>query len=370
MRKRKLWKQVVSLAVSAVLLISAPTVSAAEGGQNPQTEEADANGFVIENSGVKKYTGNAAEVVIPEGVTHIKYGAFSGCSSLSEINVSESNEFYASEDGCLYNKEKTELVFCPGAKEEITISGTMTEIRSDAFSNCWNLKTIKISEGVTNIDNNMFASCRNLSSISIPGSVTNIGKQAFDNCSNLKIYGKEGSYAQTYAQEKGLSFTIGEIPEHTPGPESTPEPEPEPVPQPVRKRFLSFCDVRLNTTSYTYDGKAKTPAVTVKDGYQTLTKDTDYTVSYQNNVNVGTATVIVTGIGNYTETVTVDFTIEKAEVRQKEISKCKITLSTTSYTYDGKIKKPAVTVKDGKTTLKLGTDYTVSYKNNKNAGKA
>ena len=170
-----------------------------------------------------QYCDSLPSITIPENVINIGEEVFSGCSSLSEINVSESNEFYASEDGCLYNKEKTELVFCPGAKEEITISGTMTEIRSDAFSNCWNLKTIKISEGVTNIDNNMFASCRNLSSISIPGSVTNIGKQAFDNYSNLKIYGKEGSYAQTYAQEKGLSFTIGEIPEHTPGPEPTPD---------------------------------------------------------------------------------------------------------------------------------------------------
>ncbi|MBR1752475.1 MAG: hypothetical protein IJ740_16675 [Ruminococcus sp.] len=54
----------------------------------------------------------------------------------------------------------------------------------------------------------------------------------------------------------------------------------------------------------------------------------------------------------------------------KEIKTSKITLSKTSYTYTGKAKKPAVTVKYDKTTLKKGTDYTVSYKNNKAVGKA
>ena len=105
----------------------------------------------------------------------------------------------------------------------------------------------------------------------------------------------------------------------------------------------------------------------------------DYTVSYQDNINVGTAKVIVTGKGNYTGTVTKTFTIVKGDGQKpgapdvpgvKELSKCTITLSKTTYTYDGKAKKPAVTVKDGTTVLKAGTDYTVAYRENKNAGKA
>ncbi|MCC8082035.1 MAG: hypothetical protein LIO80_08545 [Lachnospiraceae bacterium] len=63
---------------------------------------------------------------------------------------------------------------------------------------------------------------------------------------------------------------------------------------------ISECTIILYSTSYTYDGEEKTPAVTVinSDG-NTLTLGTDYTVSYSNNTNAGTATVTVTGIGDY-----------------------------------------------------------------------
>ena len=61
----------------------------------------------------------------------------------------------------------------------------------------------------------------------------------------------------------------------------------------------------------TYTGAAKTPTVTVKDGSTTLSNGTDYTTSYSNNINAGTATVTITGIGNYTGTKTANFTINK-----------------------------------------------------------
>ena len=69
--------------------------------------------------------------------------------------------------------------------------------------------------------------------------------------------------------------------------------------------------VELEYTTVEYDGTAKEPAVTVKDGSIVLTKDVDYTVAYQNNVNVGTATVVVTGMGNYTGEKTATFTITR-----------------------------------------------------------
>ncbi|MCC8075959.1 MAG: MBG domain-containing protein [Clostridiales bacterium] len=127
---------------------------------------------------------------------------------------------------------------------------------------------------------------------------------------------------------------------------------------------LSTCTVTLSATSYTYNGSAKKPTVTVKNGSTTLTSGTDYTVSYSNNTNAGTATVTVTGKGNYTGSVTKTFTINKAS-----ISGYTVTLSATSYTYDGNPKKPTVTVKNGSTTL-TSDDYTVSYSNYTNAGTA
>lgn len=69
----------MALALSTVLLVPAPTISAAENGQteqNPQTREADENGFVIENGVLKEYTGSGGEVLIPADVTNIGYCAF------------------------------------------------------------------------------------------------------------------------------------------------------------------------------------------------------------------------------------------------------------------------------------------------------
>ncbi len=68
-------------------------------------------------------------------------------------------------------------------------------------------------------------------------------------------------------------------------------------------------DLTLGTTEYTYDGTAKTPTVTVKDGSTVLVEGTDYTVAYTGNTNAGTATVTATGKGNYTGTQTALFTI-------------------------------------------------------------
>ena len=113
--------------------------------------------------------------------------------------------------------------------------------------------------------------------------------------------------------------------------------------------------VTLGTTSYTYDGMAKQPAVTVKSGDTTLAA-TDYDVAYANNINAGTATVSVTGKGNYAgSTGSATFTITA-----KALTDAMVTLSATSFTYNGNVQKPTVTVTDGNTVLKEGTDYTLT----------
>ena len=103
----------------------------------------------------------------------------------------------------------------------------------------------------------------------------------------------------------------------------------------------------------------------VKNGSKKLTKGTDFTVSYSNNTAAGTATVTVKGKGDYSGTVTKNFTIKKAA-----ISSCTASLSYKTTAYSGAKKAPAVTVKNGSKTLKKGTDYTVSYKDNTAVGKA
>lgn len=75
---------------------------------------------------------------------------------------------------------------------------------------------------------------------------------------------------------------------------------------------ISSCTITLSQLFYTFDGTAKKPVVTVTDGTTTLVEGTDYTVSYSNNVYVGTATVTITGIENYTGTATATFLITSA----------------------------------------------------------
>jgi gliding motility-associated-like protein len=78
----------------------------------------------------------------------------------------------------------------------------------------------------------------------------------------------------------------------------------------IGAKDFSSTDISIaSIADVVYQGFANTPSPVVKDGSTTLTEGTHYTVSYSNNVNVGTATVTVTGIGNYTGTKSVNFNI-------------------------------------------------------------
>lgn len=107
------------------------------------------------------------------------------------------------------------------------------------------------------------------------------------------------------------------------------------------------------------------PTVTVKSGDKELTLNQDYYVSYRNNWDARTASAILTGTGNYTGSVTKDFTIKPLD-----ISRYSASLSQYSYTSDGTEKCPDVTVTYGDKTLAAGTDFTVSYKDNVKEGTA
>ena len=126
---------------------------------------------------------------------------------------------------------------------------------------------------------------------------------------------------------------------------------------------ISKASVTLSTSTYAYDGKAKKPGVTVKLNGKTLKNGTDYTVSYSNNTKVGTAKVTITGKGNYTGSVSKTFSI-KNNFKKATVSG----ISTKAFT--GKNITQSITVKYNGITLKIGTDYTVSYSNNKKIGTA
>lgn len=149
---------------------------------------------------------------------------------------------------------------------------------------------------------------------------------------------------------------------------------------------ISNQTIELEASYFTYDGKSKEPKVTI----QGLAEGTDYSVSYENNRNVGTGKAVITGKGYYTGTVTKTFTIASKSSNEStmgtpqtpgssvspedfdtsdEIEKIK--LSKTSFVYNGKRRMPKVTVKNGLgEVLEKGKDYTVTYKNCTKVGKA
>ena len=114
----------------------------------------------------------------------------------------------------------------------------------------------------------------------------------------------------------------------------------------------------------TYTGSALTPKVVVKEGSKVLTKNVDYTVSYSNNIKVGTASVKITGKGSYKGSYTVNFKILPCAISKAGIRKI------IDQRYNGNEIKPSVSLTYKYKTIKKGTDYTVSYSNNINAGTA
>ncbi|MDR1730854.1 MAG: cadherin-like beta sandwich domain-containing protein [Synergistaceae bacterium] len=121
----------------------------------------------------------------------------------------------------------------------------------------------------------------------------------------------------------------------------------------------------------TYTGAALTPAPTVMDGSTALVVNTDYTLSYFNNVNAGTASVLVKFIGNYGgDNISADFTIKR-----KNLSTTARIDDIPPQTYTGSAITPSLSVVDGTAadgpkTLVSGTDYIVGYDHNTEAGTA
>lgn len=132
---------------------------------------------------------------------------------------------------------------------------------------------------------------------------------------------------------------------------------------PVKKKALTKKMIRLKK-KYAYEGKAIKGNETVKDGKEVLDSGKDYKASYQNNKNLGKATITIKGIGNYKGTKKVSYTIVKRSVRSATCHYKK----TRSYT--GRWVKPNVTLKVGKVKLKKNRDYTLVYRNNLQIGKA
>lgn len=124
---------------------------------------------------------------IPAGVTEISPEAFVSCHKLREIVVDEKNPSYASENGVLFNKDKTALLCCPpaGGGTAYIVAPQVTRIGDLAFSDCGRLTRIDLPEGVAEIGDCAFEYCTALTEMTLPEGVARIGFGAFINCDQL-----------------------------------------------------------------------------------------------------------------------------------------------------------------------------------------
>lgn len=156
--------------------------------------------------------GALESIFIPQSVDMIGISAFRYCYMLKNIEVSENNKEYCSEDGVLYNKSKTELVAYPAGKADTqyTVPNGVTTIDPSAFCFANNLKSITLADTVSSIADDAFELCTALESIVIPKSITYIADyNIFFDCEAIVIYGEAGSYAEEYARTHGIPFAEG-----------------------------------------------------------------------------------------------------------------------------------------------------------------
>jgi uncharacterized repeat protein (TIGR02543 family) len=187
-----------------------------------------------------QYCQGLTNVYIPDSVTSIKDGAFRYCTLLTAINVDNNNDVYTSENGVLYNKNKTVLIQYPAGKTDnsftipnnvtnignyafectlfasinipdsvesigtwafgyndkltsVTIPNNVTEIGGSAFQSCFGLISVTIGNRVTSIEGFAFSGCTALTSVIIPNSVQSIGLSAFQSCTSLATVTFEGT---------------------------------------------------------------------------------------------------------------------------------------------------------------------------------
>lgn len=235
----------------------------------------------------------------------------SGTGAIS-VN-SEGNKRYpvSTCEGYLISSNDNAWKLIQESVNKIVIGKGITDIPEGAFKGFDNLEEVEIEFGLKSIGKEAFCDCRNLSKITIPSSVTSIGEDFlwtgyyWTDGSHLvyaTIYAPEDSYAAKYAKENNISYKAGDDKGSDKNDDTS--------------DTISILKAKVSgiKKSYAYSGREQEPEVTLKLDNKKLEKDTDYIVSYVNNVKAGKATVKIEGINNYNGTIEKTFIIVPQKV--------------------------------------------------------
>jgi len=182
----------------------------------PWDEQKDKIQSAVIESGVQSISGGAfsgctalEKVSISETVTQIDLNAFGGCTSLAAFEVAEGNKAFSSDGGVLFSADK-ELLRCPVGKsadytvpsgtvaiaggafkdcaklESLVIPDSVISIGESAFENCAALKRITLPKNITKLEASCFSGCAALAEIALPDNVKTLGEKVFSGCAALK----------------------------------------------------------------------------------------------------------------------------------------------------------------------------------------
>ena len=324
-----------------------------------------------------EWTGLSGTLTIPANITSIGNEAFYGCKNLTALELP--NTLDSIGNSVFYN--------CSGFTGELIIPQSVKTIGSSAFQGCSGFTgSLSLPSGITDIGASAFEYCSNLTGdVTIPQSVSTLSRYLFYGCTNLTgtltipssitsgyyetLY---RSYFSKIVNNSNVSFNEAIIVDGTNDyyineiGETVTVIGPGTYTRVIKVATIDLKDAVITVASATYNGGALKPALTVKVADKTLASG-DYTAVYADNVNAGTsARVTITGVeeAGYSGSKTATFKISPASISGAAIS------GIAAKTYNGQAQTQAPTVKVGTATLKNGSDYALSYKNNTNAGTA